>query len=65
MGLTQSRIDQIERMNDIMDDLPEPEAREQISREHAHRRCGFCNGVCIPTGTCHTCQSCGETNGCG
>lgn len=59
------RLAQIERNNDIMDDLPEPEAREQISRERTHRRCWFCEGVCVPTGSCHTCQSCGETNGCG
>jgi hypothetical protein len=65
-----------QRMMDIMDDLPEHEAREQIALERERerlridlsgvgRRCTFCNGMCVPTGTCHTCQSCGETTGCG
>lgn len=27
--------------------------------------CGFCGGATARAGTCFTCQSCGETTGCG
>lgn len=64
--LTQNDIERIERMNDIMDDLPEPEAREQIAIQFGGGpACGLCGVPTQQTGSCFTCRSCGETTGCG